>query len=70
MQGFLAEWRAHRAHSSAKCLLQNLGKYQHIPAQLTQTVWILMAGAEPERTAMALLLACTKTKHTTDFVLC
>lgn len=50
MHSFLAEWQACRAHSSAKYLLQNLGKYQHIPAQLTQTIWILIAGAEFEGT--------------------
>lgn len=37
-----------------------------LPSSHTQTVWILMSGS----TAMALLLVSTKSKDTTDFVLC
>lgn len=55
VQSFWVEWRARRAHSSTKCLLQNLGKYQHIPAQLTQTIWILTTEAEIEWMAVILL---------------
>lgn len=69
MHSFLAEWQACKAHSSAKHLLQNLGKYQHIPTQLTQTIWILITGAEFKRTADYRLAAWFSLKPRTQLIL-